>query len=168
MPKGALLHSHLDATVNARVLLNIAIKHPAIHVRTSIRLTGETINTVLPEFRPLPQDEWTSLGNLTDSVYEPGQWVPLLNARSAFDSGLGGTAGFDEWAVRALTINPTEAYHTHNTTAKVRSLSRIRVQHRSHDICVLDLGEIPVDLCCSAGKSNDPALCAQATDPSAS
>ncbi|EIW51773.1 Metallo-dependent hydrolase [Trametes versicolor FP-101664 SS1] len=119
MPKGALLHSHLDATVNARVLLNIALKHPAIHVRTSIRLTGETIYTVLPEFRPLPQDEWTSLGSLTDSVYEPGQWVPLLNARSAFESDLGGTAGFDEWAVRALTINPTEAYHTHNTTAKI-------------------------------------------------
>ncbi|OJT14101.1 Adenosine deaminase CECR1-A [Trametes pubescens] len=103
MPKGTLLHSHLDATVNARVLLNIALKHPAIHVRTSTRLTAETIHNVLPEFCPLPQDQWTSLGSLTDSVYEQGS----------------GSAGFNEWAVCALTINPTEAYHTHNTTAKI-------------------------------------------------
>ncbi|KAL1944410.1 hypothetical protein VTO73DRAFT_2840 [Trametes versicolor] len=55
MHKDALLHSHLDATVNARVLLNIALKHLAIHVRTSTQFTAQTIYyTVLPEFGPLP------------------------------------------------------------------------------------------------------------------
>lgn len=136
------------------MLLDIALKHPAIHVRTTARLTTETIHTVLPEFRPLPQDEWTSLGSLTDSVYEPGQWVPLPNARGAFDSHLGGSAGFDAWAVRALTINPTEAYHTHNTTAKVCRLVGIHAPRRTHDICV-DLGEISIDFCCSTSKFDE-------------
>ncbi|EIW51769.1 uncharacterized protein TRAVEDRAFT_54195 [Trametes versicolor FP-101664 SS1] len=55
MHKDALLHSHLDATVNARVLLNIALKHLAIHVRTSTQFTAQTIYyTVLSIFGPLP------------------------------------------------------------------------------------------------------------------
>lgn len=123
MPKGALLHSHLDATVNARVLLRIALKHRSIHVRSSVLLTEDTLPAALPEFSPLPQDEWTELASLTNSVYEPGQWVPLAKARETFDPSLGGPEGFDEWVVRALTINPSEAYVTHNTTAKVRNPS---------------------------------------------
>ncbi|KAH9848879.1 Metallo-dependent hydrolase [Lenzites betulinus] len=119
MPKGALLHSHLDATVNARVLLRIALKHRSIHVRSSVLLTEDTLPAALPEFSPLPKVEWTELASLTNSVYEPGQWVPLAKARETFDPSLGGPEGFDEWVVRALTINPSEAYVTHNTTAKI-------------------------------------------------
>ncbi|KAI0820220.1 Metallo-dependent hydrolase [Trametes gibbosa] len=119
MPKGALLHSHLDATVNARVLLRLALKHRAIHVRASVPLTKDSIRTTLPEFWPLPHDKWTELESLTDIAYEPGTWVPLAKARETFDQELGGPEGFDEWVVSALTIDPSEAYVTHNTTAKI-------------------------------------------------
>ena len=124
MPKGGLLHAHLDATVNTRVLLPLALKHPAYHVRTDIRLTPETIATALPEFLPLKESEWTVLKSLTDGAYTPGSWVPLASARETFDSSLGGPEGFDDWVIAALTINPTEAYHTHNTTDKGGSPNR--------------------------------------------
>ncbi|RPD64538.1 Metallo-dependent hydrolase [Lentinus tigrinus ALCF2SS1-7] len=117
MPKGALLHAHLDAMVNARVLLHIALKYPAIHVRTTEKLTAGNVKATLPEFCPLPEREWTSVKSLTGSGYEPGTWVPLTSAREAF--GFGGPEGFDDWVVAALTINPSEAYVTHNTTDKI-------------------------------------------------
>lgn len=121
MPKGALLHAHLDASVNAQVLLEIALKYPAIHIRTATRVSRDTLSTVLPEFRPLPAAEWTKLRSLTNEDYIPRSWVPLTNARENF--AFGGPDGFDDWVNAALTINPSEAYVTHNTTDKVRPLA---------------------------------------------
>ncbi|KAI0695870.1 Metallo-dependent hydrolase [Cerioporus squamosus] len=118
MPKGALLHAHLDAMVDARVLLRIALKYPAIHVRVAGKLTAATLKATLPEFCPLPESEWTSsVQSLTDDGYVPGTWVPLSNARETF--GLGGPDAFDDWVVAALTINPSEAYVTHSTVDKI-------------------------------------------------
>ncbi|KAG6862093.1 hypothetical protein C0995_007223 [Termitomyces sp. Mi166 len=55
MPKGALLHCHLDATVNAAVLLKLALKQPALHVRVPKQLTAATIGSLLPTFKALPR-----------------------------------------------------------------------------------------------------------------
>ena len=119
MPKGGVLHAHLDAMVDARVLLDLALKYPAFHVRANVSLTKETILTTLPEFYPLRESEWTTGSSLTDESYTPGSWIPLSIARETFNPDLGGPEGFDKWVIGALTINPNEAYHTHNTTDKV-------------------------------------------------
>ncbi|KAI0374656.1 Metallo-dependent hydrolase [Pilatotrama ljubarskyi] len=119
MPKGGLLHAHLDATVRVDVLLRLALEQPAMHVRTSELLTPSTLKTILPEFRALPKAEWTSTESLTESLYSPGSWVPIKNARNNFSLQLGGPMGFDRWVIDALMINPSEAYGTHNTTAKI-------------------------------------------------
>ena len=119
MPKGGLLHAHLDATVRADVLLGLAMKQPAIHVRASRHLSAGTFKTVLPEFRALPQAQWTQRSSITDPSYEPNAWVPIQNARNNFSDALGGPAGFDRWVIGALMIEPAEAYGTHNSTAKV-------------------------------------------------
>lgn len=120
MPKGGLLHAHLDATVNVSFLLKTAMRYPAIHVRASTALNSTTIGSVLPQFLPLPQELRTS-GEiaLTDENYTPNTWVPLAKARETFDPKLGGPEGFDRWITASLTINPTEAYVTHNTVNKV-------------------------------------------------
>lgn len=119
MPKGGLLHAHLDATVRADVLLGLAMKQPAIHVRAPGQLSAGTFKTVLPEFRALPQAQWTQRSSITDPSYEPNAWVPIQNARNNFSDALGGPAGFDRWVIGALMIEPAEAYGTHNSTAKV-------------------------------------------------
>lgn len=119
MPKGALLHAHLDATVNAQVLLNLALKHPIIHVRASGKITSEDLPHVVPEFLPAPSENLSGFSSLTDSSYEANTWVPLQSARENFAPELGGPRGFDQWIHGALTISPSEAYRTHNTTSKV-------------------------------------------------
>ncbi|KAI0819073.1 Metallo-dependent hydrolase [Irpex lacteus] len=119
LPKGALLHAHLDATVNVEVLLRLALRHPALHVRSPVALTTETISSTKPEFKALQQPEWSSVSSLTGSSYALGEWVPLQVARQNFAKELGGPEGFDKWIVSAVTISPAEAYRTHNTTAKI-------------------------------------------------
>ncbi|KAH9928471.1 Metallo-dependent hydrolase [Epithele typhae] len=119
MPKGGVLHVHLDATVDATTLLRIGLKYPAIHVRAPQRVTASSMLSTFPEFAPLPKSSWTSVASLTGPDYEPGTWVPLKSAMDVFDATLGGPEGFFKWACTGMTINPSEAYGTHNTTDKI-------------------------------------------------
>jgi adenosine deaminase CECR1 len=119
MPKGALLHAHLDATVNVNVLLQLALQQPAIHVCASTPINATTIASTLPMFKALPQDQFSGGAGLTDPSYVANDWVSLRKARETFSPELGGPQGFDNWVIAALTINPNEAYKTHNTVTKV-------------------------------------------------
>ncbi|KAJ7087816.1 hypothetical protein C8R44DRAFT_27840 [Mycena epipterygia] len=120
MPKGALLHAHLDATVNAEFVLKIALEQPALHVRSVEPLSALNISKILPQFSPLPREMFaTSDVALTDPSYPPNTWVSLKKARAAFDPALGGPEGFDKWVIGSMTINPSEAYETHNTVNKI-------------------------------------------------
>lgn len=121
MPKGALLHAHLDATVNASFLLQLALQQPAIHVRASTPINATTISSTLPEFMALSPAHFSDGPGLTEASYTANEWVPINKARETFDAELGGPHGFDKWVIGALTINPNEAYNTHNTVAKVCS-----------------------------------------------
>ena len=118
MPKGSLLHVHLDATVDASLLLQIALEHPAMHVRSVTPLTTDKLNSpqYLPEFRPLPVLEYNKSFDIASPDYVPNTWIPLKEARQVCSLGV---ASFDRWVVGALTINPEEAYKTHNTVTKV-------------------------------------------------
>lgn len=119
MPKGALLHAHLGATINARVLLQLALKQPAMHVRVTEAISSSTIATALPEFKALPKEQFSDSAGLTDPSYIADEWTSIQKARETFDPQLGGPQGFDDWVFGALTINPKEAYDTHNTVAEV-------------------------------------------------
>ena len=116
MPKGALLHAHLDATVNPEILLKLALNYPVFHVRVHEALSISNLSRNLPEFKALPPDFVSDLSSLTEASYPLGSWVPLHKARDSFV--LGGQEGFDNWVIGALTINPAEAYGTHNTVTK--------------------------------------------------
>jgi adenosine deaminase CECR1 len=122
MPKGALLHAHLDATVNAETLMSLAIKQPAMHICVPVRLDEGSLHSTLPVFQPLSAEESNLVSgtSLTDPSYNPNTWVNLADARRNFSLKLGGPEGFDQWVLGALTINPEEAYRTHNTVPKVR------------------------------------------------
>ncbi|KAJ7927540.1 hypothetical protein B0H13DRAFT_2229261 [Mycena leptocephala] len=94
MPKGALLHVHLDATINAGFLLRLALEQPALHVQ--LRLSQNNVTESAP--------------GLTDGIRSE-QMGAVRTARDNFDATLGGSEG-------VLSINPTEAYNTHNTVDK--------------------------------------------------
>jgi adenosine deaminase CECR1 len=57
--------------------------------------------------------------SISSSDYIPNTWVQIANARETFDPALGGPKGFDDWVIGALTLNPNQAYGTHNTVTKV-------------------------------------------------
>lgn len=120
MPKGALLHVHISGTVDTRILLDLAIKQPAIHVRVSEPLTAQNISSILPEIKPLPMVSYNLNGtSLTSPDYIPYTWVNIAKARELFDISMGGPEGFDKWVIGSMTVRPCEAYGTHNTATKV-------------------------------------------------
>jgi len=123
MPKGGLLHAHLDAMVDARILLQLALNDPLFHVRAHQPLAASSLATTLPEFSPLPSALKGKATQLGAKDYSPGTWVSIQGARASFPEELGGSDGFDKWVVGSMVLNPTEAYHTYNTSIKVEFLS---------------------------------------------
>lgn len=142
MPKGALLHVHLDLTVNGNTLLALALQHTSIHIRASARVTPGSIKFVEIEFRPLPPSFVPQCISLCLPTYKPGEWVPLRRAREQFDAGLGGTQGFDRWVASCLTINPSDAYVTHNNNIRVCHFVSCQAKECIHNIRK-DMGQIP-------------------------
>ncbi|KAG9318586.1 hypothetical protein JVU11DRAFT_678 [Chiua virens] len=119
MPKGALLHVHQHATVEAGFLLALALGQPAIHIRCSNVIDTSTVAQALPEIRAIPKEEYTQSCGITDAEYVPNTWVSLQTARETFDPALGGPEGFDKWIISTFVINPSEAYRSHNTPNKI-------------------------------------------------
>lgn len=117
---GGLLHVHLDATVDAKFLLKQGLSYPCMHIRAPKPFNASNISTMFPEFCARREEDWSSdTSGLTDPAYSAGTWIPLQTARNTFDPALGGPDGFDRWVLGAMTINPAEAYGTHNTVPKV-------------------------------------------------
>ncbi|KIJ69089.1 hypothetical protein HYDPIDRAFT_79661 [Hydnomerulius pinastri MD-312] len=121
MPKGALLHVHQNATVEAAFLLKLALEQPAIHIRCPSAIDASTIAGTLPEIKPVPAEWYTDSCGITDASYVPNTWVQIQKARETFDPALGGPEGFDEWIISCFVVNPSEAYGSHNTPTKIWS-----------------------------------------------
>ncbi|CAE6417709.1 unnamed protein product [Rhizoctonia solani] len=121
MPKGGLLHAHLDAMCDASFLLKLALDYPIIHIQTTAAVNG-SLPYPLPTFKPLTRAEVSQASNNavpTSQEYAPGSWVAIHRARDGFPEQLGGQEGFDKWILGALTINAEESYVQYNTSAKI-------------------------------------------------
>jgi adenosine deaminase CECR1 len=91
-----------------------------MHVRVAVPLSPSNLSTALPEFKALNPAETAQFANapsLTSDSYALSTWVPIQKARQEFQ--FGGPEGFDKWVMAGLTINPSEAYGTHNTPNKI-------------------------------------------------
>lgn len=122
MPKGALLHAHLEATIDAATLLNIGLDYPNMCIKVPKSINESNLMFTIPEFEALPvAEEHTRAIHpvITEPNYVPDTWVSAQRVRREWPEHLGGPDGFDRWVVKTLTINPSEAYGTHNTTVKV-------------------------------------------------
>ncbi|KAG8861949.1 hypothetical protein FRB96_002392 [Tulasnella sp. 330] len=121
LPKGALLHAHMDAMCDARFLLKEALKHDQMHVRTSTVISADSLINTPPVFSALPLRHTEGVSSLTLShpEYIGGDWVPIQRARDGFPVELGGPEGFDRWVISTLMIDPKEAYEKYNTSKKI-------------------------------------------------
>lgn len=159
MPKGALLHAHLDATVNASFLLDLALKQPAMHIKVPQIINASNLQTTLPTFRGLPQGFADAVSSLTGSSYAPETWVTIQNARENFDPSLGGPEGFDRWVIGTMMINPAEAYGTHNTITKVwLNPFTERLAQIINVMYIADMGEVHEHLYCFHSTFNERHL----------
>ena len=132
MPKGALLRTHLDLTVGARTLLDIALRHPAIHISAPECITTANKTFIQPNLRPITTNSNANITSLTDPAYHSDAWVPLATARQRFDIALGGPDGFDRWLISKMSINPSDAYITHNNNIRVRTAPWVTLAHHAY------------------------------------
>ncbi|KAB5589123.1 Adenosine deaminase CECR1 [Ceratobasidium theobromae] len=121
MPKGGLLHAHLEAICDASYLLKLALDYPTIHVRTASSLNSSAPFPT-PIFLPLSQaqaNQYTNNSLPTSPEYQPNSWAAINRVRDGFPSELGGPLGFDKWIINSLTISAEDTYTQYNTTAKI-------------------------------------------------
>ncbi|KAB5589125.1 hypothetical protein CTheo_7441 [Ceratobasidium theobromae] len=121
MPKGGLLHAHMDAMCDASYLLKSALEYPNMHIRTTSVLNSSA-PFPLPTFKPLTRDEANQYSNNTlptSQSYVPGSWVAAHRVRDEFPNELGGPEGFDKWIINSLTISAQDSYVEYNTSAKI-------------------------------------------------
>jgi adenosine deaminase CECR1 len=122
MPKGALLHAHLEATVDAATLLSLGLEHENMCIRVLEPVASANLNRVLPQFGAQPvagERAYMKAPTITDTGYVPESWVSARRAREEWPAAMGGLKGFDGWVIKSMVINPEEAYGTHNTTWKI-------------------------------------------------
>ena len=127
MPKGGMLHCHMDATVDIHTLVKMALKQPNIHISISdlfppslTAIESSPLSALpLPQFTTLKTGAEVNHHSLFADDYKPGTWAPLASARANFPENLGGVKGFDKWIYKAMTIDPDEAYRTHASVTKV-------------------------------------------------
>ena len=110
MPKGALLHGHLDAMCSPHFLLATALAQPTLVVSSSMRVTAENLALKKPKlsFTYLPLSDVVHTvaaegddSNLTSKHYEPGDCVSAALARKLFP---GGPEAFDAYALQQLVL----------------------------------------------------------------
>lgn len=134
MPKGALLHCHMDGTVQANWLIQEAVKYQDIfHVKADAPMTKETLYTNGVCFAALPpaqrQQSASTTADIFHSDYDGHQWMSLREARKRFpfptvydplplgfvegiDVPSGSTNGepetaFDSWLHSLMTMTPS-------------------------------------------------------------
>ncbi|KAK2737660.1 hypothetical protein FQN57_007467 [Myotisia sp. PD_48] len=111
MPKGALLHGHLEAMVDLDLLIEKLLSLPGIYLASETQLASEQeLDTAPLQFRyfsKLPRAERrtrsSSVCNIWSSEYKPLTWIPVKQAAEAFPAGE--VQGFRDWFKRRCTID---------------------------------------------------------------
>ncbi|KAJ9156138.1 Adenosine deaminase [Pleurostoma richardsiae] len=113
MPKGSLLHAHLDAMVDFGFLFGVLLDTPGMHISctTSHLATEETRRDGDLVFRFFKNPR-TSGPSIWDETYEPGTFILLTQAADAFP--VNGRAGFLKWLRSRCTLSETDNVEQHH------------------------------------------------------
>ncbi|KAI0472514.1 hypothetical protein F4859DRAFT_484435 [Xylaria cf. heliscus] len=112
MPKGALLHAHLDAMVDFGFLLDLLLKEPGIHISADRPLSDvNALENAAIAFRFRKTDQ-TPLGNIWSNDYEPNTLVLLTRTADMFPDG--GRSGFFKWLYSRCSLSRTDAVAQHH------------------------------------------------------
>lgn len=114
MPKGSILHAHLDAIVDLDFVFDTLLSEPGMHMSApDARLgTSEARADAVVNFRFFAKDRNTSMSIWDDKGYQPGEFVPLSKAADSFPDG--GREGWIRWMKSKTTISETDAVEQHH------------------------------------------------------
>ncbi|KAL2817423.1 hypothetical protein BDW59DRAFT_175471 [Aspergillus cavernicola] len=118
MPKGCLLHAHMEAMIDAEWLIDQALELRGFYVASPQPLCSRESKKLQPlgfHYRPCMQDQQCT-ANIWESTYIPNQLVPVNNAARTYP---GGVTAFKSWAVSRMTINKEEALQHHHGIAEI-------------------------------------------------
>ena len=112
MPKGALLHAHMDAMVDFEYILGELIKLPGMHMSSDRSLdTPEARELADLQFRYRKQE--VTDGNVwSGGHYEPGKFLLLTKVADEFPDG--GRQGFLAWLKSRCTLDLTDCHQHHH------------------------------------------------------
>lgn len=111
MPKGSLLHAHLDAMVDFDYLFGVLLDSPGMHFAADEPLSNETaLANAGVHFRFRKAE--TSQKSVWEEGYVPGQFRLLTTAADEFPDG--GRTGFLKWLKARCTITLTDSMEQHH------------------------------------------------------
>ncbi|KAL8813335.1 MAG: hypothetical protein Q9223_000172 [Gallowayella weberi] len=112
MPKGALLHAHLDAMIDADFLVDRVLATEGMVIQASQPLrTAEARKQASVSFQYSKSSDFTASSIWADN-YQPQQLVPAKVAADSFPHG--GREGFTAWVVERSTITADESLNHHH------------------------------------------------------
>lgn len=111
MPKGALLHAHLDAMIDPDFLVDQILATEGMTMQASQGLdTADAREKASVTFQFSTSPDLATSAIWSDS-YQVGQLVPAKVAADTFPDG--GRDGFKAWVVQRSTITPDESLNHH-------------------------------------------------------
>ncbi|KAL3482231.1 hypothetical protein BJX99DRAFT_84217 [Aspergillus californicus] len=117
MPKGCLLHAHMEAMIDTDWLIDQALEVPGFYISSPEPLCpGETKWSEPFEFHYRPGAQVQSAENIWQSDYIPYQHVPVNDAAETYP---GGVVAFKAWAISKMTINEEESLQHHHGIADI-------------------------------------------------
>ncbi|KAF6832572.1 adenosine deaminase family protein [Colletotrichum plurivorum] len=111
MPKGSLLHAHLDAMVDFDYLFDVLLKTPGMHFAADEPLSNPAALETSPVSFRFRNAE-SSSKSVWEDGYVPGEFRLLTKAADEYPDG--GREGFLRWLKSRVTISLTDSVEQHH------------------------------------------------------
>ncbi|KAJ5779713.1 hypothetical protein N7457_007433 [Penicillium paradoxum] len=123
MPKGSLLHAHMDAMFDIEFLIDQAFSTPGIHMfAPNPLITANDYEKAPVYFRystqPLEASE--DKPSIWSETYEASSLISIQKAASSFPNG--GEQGFRKWLRNRCVLLPEHSYHHHHGVDAIWSI----------------------------------------------
>lgn len=111
MPKGALLHAHMDAMVDFEFLINKLLTMPGMHMSSDMPLSNPTaLENAALSFRYRAKER--TEGNIWADDYKKNSFLLLTKVADEFPNG--GRDGFIKWLVSRCTLALEDSHQQHH------------------------------------------------------
>ncbi|EPS33186.1 hypothetical protein PDE_08148 [Penicillium oxalicum 114-2] len=115
MPKGSLLHAHMDAMFDIDFLIDKAFSTPGMHIMSPQALVSEKDREhgpVFLQYSSQTASDGEQKTSLWTSDYEPSSLIPIQTAAASYPDG--GETGFRDWLRSRCMIMPEHSFFHHH------------------------------------------------------